>query len=264
MNRHRPWPSREACLDALREGDGEGVTVAVLDTGVDPRHPDFAALRFAGAWTVAMHGAAARIAPAEPLDPVGHGTAIAGIIHRMAPAAEILSVSVLGGDQRQHRHELIHEGALFAIRHGAALLNCSFGVPGTHYTLPLYRDWTDRAFRAGCCVVAASSNDDPDLPEWPAFLSHVLGVAAIDCAPGGFLCDPSHPVPLRAAGAGIRVPAPGGGHTTASGSSFAAAHATGMLARVMSRFPGLPPAFAREALLHLAQQGTAPANARPV
>jgi hypothetical protein len=70
--------------------------------------------------------------------------------------------------------------------------------------------------------------------------------------------------PLAEDGLRFRVPAPGGGHTTASGSSFAAAHATGMLARVMSRFPGLPPAFAREALLHLAQQGTAPADARPV
>ncbi len=176
MNRPRPWPSREACLEALRDGDGRGIAVAVLDTGVDPRHPDFSDLHFSGAWDVRIDGGAPRVIPAEALDPVGHGTAIAGIIHRMAPAAEILSIRVLGGDQRQHRHELIRRG------------------------------------------------------------------------------DPAHPVPLRTSGSAFRVPAPGGGHSTVSGSSFAAAHATGMLARMLSRFPGLSPSFAREALLHLAEE----------
>ncbi len=248
---HRPWPTRDDCLRALREGDGAGVKVAVLDTGVDPRHPDFVSLTMAGSWRVEIDHGATTIIPSEGRDPVGHGTAIAGIIHTLAPAAEILGVAVLGTDQRQHRHELIRLGANFAMDQGATILNCSFGVPGTGYTLPLYKAWTDDAFHRDRIVVAASSNLDPDLPEWPAFFAQVLGVTA--CEGAGCLllaADPRHHITLAAPGAGIRVPLPGGGHSQVTGSSFAAAHVSGLLARLISCFPSLTPSMAREALEH--------------
>lgn len=226
--------------------------MAILDTGVDLRHPDFAGLAPAETWRVELNGSGPAVVPAHDHDPVGHGTAIAGIIHRLAPAARILGVAVLGANQRQNRHEIIRAGADFAIARGAAILNCSFGVPGMDYTLPIYKRWTDEAFHRDRIVVAASSNLAADAPEWPAFFAQVLGVTACEgtgCMP--IHAEPRHHVTLAAPGAGIRVPEPRGGHTHVSGSSFAAAHVSGLLARLLSRFPAMTPSMAREALEHL-------------
>lgn len=250
MLKRRPWPAREACLEALRHGDGAGVRIAILDTGLDASHPDFSRLNLAGSWKAGV----AHCEEKSPADPVGHGTAIAGIIHRLAPRAEILAVTVLDPDQRQQRHEVIRSGVRHAMREGAAVLNCSFGVPGTAYTLPLYKDWTDRAFHDGHLVVAASSNDDPAAPEWPAFFPQVLAVAAGELAPGELEWCEGHPVPWKAAGSGIEVPVPGGGHARVTGSSFAAAHVSGLLARLLSAFPSLSPSMARESLEQFAKE----------
>ncbi len=250
MTESRPWPARAECLEALRTGDGSGVRVAVLDTGLDAAHEDFANLVLAGAWKAD----AVTCKAVEAVDPVGHGTGITGIIHRLAPGAELMMVTVLEADQRQRRHETIRAGAGFAMEQGAAILNCSFGVPGTAYTLPLYKDWTDRAFHGGHLVVAASSNENPSFPEWPAFFSQVLGVGAAELPPGELQWCEGHPIPLKAAGAGISAPVPGGGHARMTGSSFAAAHVSGMLARLLSVFPGLSPSMAREALEHFAKE----------
>lgn len=249
-----PWPTRAECLAGLREGSGGGVKVAVLDTGVDVTHPAFVDCRFGKVyethWTergpVTVEGLSA--------DTAGHGTAIAGIVHRLAPAAELLCIRVLDGGSRQYRHELIREGARFARERGATIFNCSFGVPGTGYTLPIYKEWTDAIFHRGATVVAAASNESQDLPEWPAHLAQVIGVVAADCCVENLRKRPGGPIPFAAAGVGVTVPVPGGSYAKVTGSSFATACVSGLLARLVSAFPGISPGMTREALDHFAME----------
>lgn len=245
------WPSWCECLDALREGEGEGVRVAVLDTGVDTTHPDLAALDIAGSWQPDGNNWTA----CQPHDPGGHGTGIAGIIHRLAPRAQILSVMVLGPDQRQHQHEILASGAMLAIREGATILNCSLGTPESDYRFAFYRRWTDAAFRAGRLVVAAASNLDVSAPELPAFLPQVVGVSSEDLPEGRLAWCEGHPVPVRAPGHLIRLALPGGGYDVRSGSSFAAAYVSGLLARLKGAFPGLPAPAAHGLLQEVARKG---------
>lgn len=254
MNWPAPWPSRDECLAAMREGTGMGARVAVLDTGVDAEHEAFGGFPIHGFWEVRAGEEGIVINETQSGDPVGHGTAIAGIIRHQAPLAEIISIRVLDASSRQQRHEVIRAGAMLAIRMNASILNCSFGVPGTAFTLPAHLAWTDSAFHASRIVVAASSNHSVDAPEWPSHLASVIGVAAADCDPGELFLQPGHPVSIVAPGVSIPVPVPGGGSHRVTGSSFATAHVTGILARLISQFPGLSPSMAREAL-HQAAEG---------
>src|SRR5512137_40116 len=88
---------------AMGGSDGSGVTVAIIDSGVERDHP-------------AVGGKLVRSVKVEPgatpdddpvvtddpeaIDVVGHGTACAGIIHALAPGADLVSVRVLGPENR--------------------------------------------------------------------------------------------------------------------------------------------------------------------
>ena len=242
-----PWPTAEECAEAFARGDGSGVTVAVLDTGVDPAHDAFAGCDFGGFHEMRITRAGPACVECPPGDAVGHGTAIASLILRLAPRARILSIRVLGAASRQQRHEIIRAGALAAIEHGAPLINASFGVPATLFSLPTHLEWSDAAFHRGVTVFAAASNLDANHFEWPAHFATVLGVAATDCPTDSWTWRTGQPVPLGASGVNLKVPHPAAGHTTVSGSSFATAHATGHAARLLSRFPHASPAIIREA-----------------
>lgn len=246
MVKRRPWPARDACLDALRHGDRAGVKIAVLQTGIDASHPDLSHLSCAGSWKAGI----AIWETSAPADPVCYGTATTGIVHRLSPRAEIIAVTVLDPGQRQQRHNLIRCGARHAMREGAPVLNCSFRMPGTAYTLRLYKDWTKHAYHGGHLVLASSSNDGPAAPEWPAYSSQVLAVAGGELAAGELESSEGHPVPWKAAGSGIEVPVPGSGHSQVTGSSFDASHVTAMPAHLLSVFPGLYLSMARDSLEH--------------
>ena len=85
--------------DAFGGVDGSGLAVAVIDSGVEVDHPAVGG-KVVRSVRVELRGGQSEIASDDGTDAVGHGTASAGIIHRIAPGADLISIRVLGPDNR--------------------------------------------------------------------------------------------------------------------------------------------------------------------
>ena len=165
--------------------------------------------------------------------------------------AQIGSFRVLGSSLSA-RTAQVSIAARKSIALGYNILNCSFGC-GISGHLPIYKEWVDSALLSGIHVVAASGS--PETSEWPAYLTSVLGV---DCAlsnDGGLRYLPGRMVEFAAPAAEVRVPWKNGGHRVMTGSSFAAAWLSGMLARLLSVYPEIDPFLAKTLLRRVAGEG---------
>jgi subtilisin family serine protease len=225
----------------------EGVRVAVLDTRANERHEDLRSVRVAGdaAAPAGQHGSlvAGIIGATE-----GNGVGIAGL----APSASVLSMPVCspgtGGDLC--RLYAVLGGLDLAWGERAQIVNLSLVGPANRALERAVR----RLDTLGVAVVAASGNRPSAAPAYPAAYPWVIGVAATDrkkaLAPTGSVVD------LTAPGVEIVSTAASGGYAFASGSSLAAAHASGALA-LLTAASGGDVAAARLALFGAARR-TAP------
>jgi len=235
---------------------GGGVTVAVVDSGVDA-NPQFGDRVIPGPDLVA--GKAAGIPPGA--DCVGHGTAVASIIAAapipgvsftgVAPAARILSVKISGTDT--FPTSAAPQGIMDAVQFGADVINLSLA---TTDDVPALRNAVEYALSHNVVVVAAAGNDSRpggagqnggSGPFYPAAYPGVLAVGA--SGPGGALAgfsDRHTPVAVMAPGVDVTSAYPGtfpDAYAPAqSGTSFASAFVAGVAALVRSAHPGLSPA----------------------
>lgn len=150
------------------------ITVAVLDTGVDPTHPDLRGSFVAGFDLID--------GDAVPDDPHGHGTAVAGIIGArvgrsgLCPACSLMSVRVMDANGLGTT-STIAAGIVRAVDAGARVLNLSVGSTGTTETLA---EAVRYALDRDAVVVAAAGNDGRDDALYPAAYPGVIGVAGTD------------------------------------------------------------------------------------
>lgn len=246
-----PWLTIDEARDCLRQGTGQGIKVAVLDSGVEISHPALDNLRLADDLAVVDAGIQLEIVPGGGRDVFGHGTAVCDIIHRLAPEAQIGSIRVLGAQLRSQT-AIIREGARQALDRGYHILNCSFGC-GREDQVLRYKDWIDEAYVGERHIVAACNNHDFSKREWPGHFPTVITVNfARTNNPETFLFRPGQMVEFAALGQDVEVAWLGGGRKIVTGSSFAAPHLTGLLARMLSKCPALPPLQAKALLQHLA------------
>ena len=251
-----PWLTLEEARHALTTGRGRGVRIAVLDTGVDATHPKLDGLTLRDDLAVVDDGVQLRVVPGDGVDAFGHGTAIAWVLRQLAPEAEIGSFRVLGSLLRA-RTPAICEGVKLAIERGYHILNCSFGCSRADQVL-LYKDWIDDAYMKGRHIVAACNNADYTRREWPGHFPTVLTVNFIQSeSKETLLHRPGSLVEFSARGQEIEVPWAGGGVKRVTGSSFAVPHVAGLLARLLSTHPDLPPLEAKSLLKRLAEPGSA-------
>ena len=244
------WPSPEEALAALRDGDGHGIRIAVIDSGIDTSHPALKGLTLSDDVSVTTDGVRMIVREDDGSDVFGHGTAVAGIIREVAPRAEIGNFRALDGQNRS-RSFIIAECVRQAISRGYNVINCSFGCRGLAKYVMDYKDWIDDAYVSGVHVVAAGSNLSDNVREWPAHFPSVIGVGVADCGEDELRYRPDKLVSFAAKGERVRVPWLDGQWRLETGSSFAAPRVTGFVARLLSVYPGLRPDLVK-ALLRVA------------
>jgi subtilisin family serine protease len=231
-------------LQDLQTSTGRGVRIAILDSGVETSHPALAGLELSDDVAFERDGSFLKTVPGGGVDVMGHGTAIAWIIRSLAPEAEIGSFRVLDGDLRG-RTTVIWEAARLAMQRGYHILNCSFGSPGEARFVMPYKEWTDEAYLRRTHIVAACSNEDANLREWPGWFPTVLTVNLADMPDQPWAHRPGSMVEFLAHGYQVRVPWQGGWKVV-TGSSFAAPRVTGWLAKILSVRPDLSVEGAKE------------------
>ncbi|HXF55723.1 MAG TPA: S8 family serine peptidase [Hyphomicrobiaceae bacterium] len=225
---------------------GRGALIAVIDSGIDQSHPDLVAA-IAKSFDAVGDGQAS-------LDP--HGTAVAGIISArgtvqgIAPQARLLNVRAFrdgkdGQPASATTATLLHS-LDWSIEQGARVLNLSFVGPRD----PLIERAVRAAYDRRAIMIAAAGNGGPAAPPaYPAAYREVIAVTATDSADRRYKeANRGTYIAVAAPGVDILAPTSGHAHELHSGTSFAAAHVSGIVALMLERNPHLSPETARLAL----------------
>ena len=233
--------------------DGSGVTVAVIDSGVEASHPDVGG-KLVRSVKVELGSAGEPVVLDDPeaRDVVGHGTACAGIIHALAPAADIVSVRVLGPDNRG-KGALFAAGLEWAIQQGVSVVNLSLSSRSEAF-FAAFHELADQAYFSNVLLVSAANNVPG--PSYPSLFAAVVSVAAHDLAdPFTYFYNPHPPVEFGARGMDVEVAWQDGGRIVATGNSFAAPHIAGIAALVRSKHPTAAPFEVKAMLAATATRG---------
>ncbi|TDR89152.1 S8 family peptidase [Enterovirga rhinocerotis] len=231
--------------EAHRLATGEGILVAVIDSGVDTAHPELQGAIGASETTLSSEAR-----------PDLHGTGIAAVIAArsqlmgVAPGTRLLAIRAFapasGRAQAEGTSYDIVRALDIAARSGARVVNMSFAGPADR----LMARGLAGGLQRGMVFVAAAGNGGPSAPAaYPAAEPGVIAVTATDLEDKLYAAANRGPyVGMAAPGVDILVAAPGGAYGTTSGTSVAAAHVSGIVALMLQRDGQLTPAAVRERL----------------
>jgi hypothetical protein len=227
---------------------GANVTVAVIDSGIDVKHPELAD---------AIAGSFDALGSKE--GPHVHGTGIAGAIvaHARlmgsAPAAKILAIRAFGAAQNGEESTsfIVLRGLDYAAAHGAQIVNMSFAGPKD----PLIERGIAASAARGIVMVAAAGNAGPRSPPlYPGANASVIAVSATDAQDRLFAAsNRGGYIAVAAPGVDIFLPAPDEKYQMTSGTSFSAAYVSGLVALMLERNPALKPGEVRAILMKTAR-----------
>jgi subtilisin family serine protease len=155
------------------EFDGDGVTVAVIDSGVDTMDPRLAGTEVLG-WNITLGATGHALIGADSTDVHGHGTVMAAALTAIAPRVKVLSIRIMDEHLRTTA-DLMAAGIETAFRNGARVISMSMGTPNMGKAL-LLRDACALASEARAVVLAAAHPRGERA--YPADLPETVGVAA--------------------------------------------------------------------------------------
>jgi hypothetical protein len=235
---------------------GQGVTIAVLDTGV-------ATDRTFGEGRLRVLDIGFGTTTGTGSDD-GHGTAVAALAAGaatdapgVAPAANLLSIRVTDASGTSDLFT-VAQGILAATDAGAKIINISLGGYATSATLDAAIGY---ARDHGAVIVAAAGNDQAAQLAWPAADARVISVGAVDAAEQQVSFSNSGPqLSLTAPGLGVQTAWLDGSRVTVDGTSISAPLVAGALAALLSQNPSLTPAQAWSVLQQTASDAGPPGD----
>jgi len=259
------WLNEYGIRDAWQVTRGAGVTIAVIDSGVDAGHPDLAGAVIGGA-DVSGRGAEDGT---QPVSGPGrtHGTMVASLaagrgsgpnegVIGAAPAASLLSISLAFGAGERDADDQVAEAVIWAVDQGADIISLSL----TRNTIDWPESWDDAfgyAERHDVVVVAAAGNRGGGTEQVgaPATIPGVLAVGGVDRS--GMASDNASSQGITI---GVMAPSeqlvgaiPGGGHALWQGTSGATPIVAGIAALVRAAHPDLDAANVIERILRTAR-----------
>ena len=223
---------------------GSGVTVAVLDTGIDFSHPALAGHITGNGYDFVDDDNT----PEDQFnnldddgdgfvdEAAGHGTHVAGIIHLVASEAQIMPLRVLDSDGQGNAF-VVAEAMLYAAENGADVINLSLGTTRQSQFL---LDVVAQVTANNVVVVAAAGNLAEDTPQYPAAADCALAVTAV--GPGRVKTDYANYgnwIDVAAPGERIYSSYPGDVYAWWNGTSMAAPFVAGQAALLRSQSPSL-------------------------
>lgn len=237
LRRERPLGTLDR-RTVFGDSEGRGVTVAIVDSGVERSHPAVGGQLVRSVQVVAGPDGPQVVDDPLGADLVGHGTACAGIVHAIAPAAELVSIRVLGADNRAGGPAFA-AAIEWAIEQGYGVVNLSLSSR-SEAMAERFHELADDAYFANTLLVSAANNVVG--ASYPSLFAAVVSVAAHDAGdPDVWFYNPSPPVEFGAHGLDVDVAWRDGGRIRATGNSFAAPHLAGRAALIRSRFPAASP-----------------------
>jgi len=246
-------PGLQYALDKIRVkgvqdlSQGAGVKIAVIDSGIDTKHPDLKG-------SVLRDFDATR-GEGKPDDT--HGTAIAsimrgrGTLHGIAPEARLLAARAFfrmpGFDGELSSTIIVMRALDWSVANGANVVNMSFAGP---HDEGLAKS-VEGAAKKGVIMIAAAGNDGPKAkPAFPAAYPDVIAVTATDVDDRLYeKANRGSYLTVAAPGVDVYVASPNKGHRFTTGTSMAAAHVTGLVALMLELNPDLQPVAVRTALI---------------
>lgn len=257
-------------------GRGQGVVVAIVDTGLDTTHPDLRPNLWTNTAEIAgnnrdddgngyvddVHGFDFVRRRGDPVDHDAHGTHVAGTVGAVGNNGEgvvgvafqsrLMGLKFMEGNQGGTASQAA-EAIRYAVRNGATVINASWGGPGSSTTI---RNAIQYARQNGVIVVAAAGNEGANndtVASYPANydLDNVLSVAASDRRDrlASFSNYGRTKVDLAAPGVDIVSTLPGGDFGYMDGTSMACPHVAGALAVLRSARPQATVTELRAAIL---------------
>jgi subtilisin len=228
---------------------GAGIRVAVVDSGLEYDHPALEGCVRGGVgvdFDAEAEDGVRFVEENQPQDMFGHGTACAGIIHSLAPEAELYSVRVLG-KKATGRAVQFAGGLRWAVEQGMQVINLSLSTSKEEY-YALFHQIADEAYFSNILLVSAVNNIP--VQSYPSLYSSVVSVAAHEGHdPFTYYYNPKPPVEFGAPGIDVEVAWKDKQYLVSTGNSFAAPHIAGIVTLIRSKHPELTPFQVKTVLL---------------